>query len=63
MNAPAARWNTAQVARNARLAAGAALARGKLVAHADTTALLQAVLRPGDRVCLEVILPRFRGHL
>ena len=36
-----------------RLTAGAAFAKGKLGAAADATALLQAVIRPGDRVCVE----------
>jgi len=50
-------WN--QLARNreqrlerAAAALGARL-DGKRVAHADATALLDAVLEPGDRVCLE----------
>jgi len=46
-------WNHAQQARDARLKAGARLAQGKRVAADDATALLEAVLRPGDRVCLE----------
>ena len=46
-------WNHAQQARDARLEAGARLAQGKRVAADDATALLEAVLRPGDRVCLE----------
>lgn len=46
-------WDTAQRARNARLRAGAPYAKGKHVAAGDATALLEAVLRPGDRVCLE----------
>ncbi len=29
------------------------LCQGKLVSHADATKLLEAVVRPGDRVCLE----------
>ncbi len=39
--------------RDERLAAGAALADGKRVRAADASALLEAVLRPFDRVCLE----------
>ncbi|MCA3790286.1 malonate decarboxylase subunit alpha, partial [Burkholderia sp.] len=46
-------WNHARQARDARLAAGAAYAQGKRVDARDTVALLEAVLRPGDRVCLE----------
>lgn len=46
-------WNKGQDARRARIEAGARLARGKIVAAGDATRLLEAVLRPGDRVCLE----------
>ncbi|MBV9128215.1 MAG: malonate decarboxylase subunit alpha [Verrucomicrobia bacterium] len=48
-------WQSQRLARQARLEAGAILAvgGGKLVAAGDATALLEAVLRPGDRVCLE----------
>ncbi len=49
-------WNTQARNRQARLARAAALARangGKEVAAADAGALLEAVLEPGDRVCLE----------
>ncbi|GEP60085.1 malonate decarboxylase subunit alpha [Reyranella soli] len=46
-------WNKAQAARHVRRAAGAALAKGKIVEARDTTRLLEAVIRPGDRVCLE----------
>jgi len=46
-------WNTAQGERERRLEAGRALSKGKVVPAKDATALLEAVLRPGDRVCLE----------
>ena len=46
-------WRTERTARDERLAAAAHLADGKRVAAADATALLEALLRPGDRVCLE----------
>jgi malonate decarboxylase alpha subunit len=46
-------WNVQARNRQARLARAAALARGKEVAAADIGALLEAVLEPGDRVCLE----------
>jgi malonate decarboxylase alpha subunit len=50
-------WNQLARNREQRLArAGAALGarlEGKRVAHADAVALLEAVLEPGDRVCLE----------
>jgi malonate decarboxylase alpha subunit len=39
--------------RDQRLLAGACHAEGKLVRREDATALLEAVIRPGDRVCLE----------
>jgi malonate decarboxylase alpha subunit len=48
-----AEWNTQQKGRNERLAAGSKFARGKIVEPADMTALLEAVIRIGDRVCLE----------
>jgi len=43
----------ARRARELRLEAGAALAQGKAVSRHDATALLTAVLQPGDRVCIE----------
>jgi malonate decarboxylase alpha subunit len=50
-------WNTQALDRQARLArAGERLGarlHGKRVAHEDAVDLLHAVLRPGDRVCLE----------
>ena len=46
-------WSKARAARDARLQAGGKLAKGKIVGVADATALLEAVIRPGDRVCLE----------
>ena len=46
-------WQSEQRARNDRLAAGKKFAAGKRVAPKDTTALLEAVIRPGDRICLE----------
>jgi malonate decarboxylase alpha subunit len=39
--------------RDQRLQAGACHAEGKRVHRQDATALLEAVIRPGDRVCLE----------
>ena len=39
--------------RDQRLQAGARHAEGKHVRREDATALLEAVIRPGDRVCLE----------
>ncbi len=46
-------WDAERTARGERIAAASHLARGKVVAREDATALLQAILRPGDRVCLE----------
>ncbi|MEP7246766.1 MAG: malonate decarboxylase subunit alpha [Gammaproteobacteria bacterium] len=46
-------WSTQNTLRAERLAAGARFAKGKTVAVEDLAALLEAVLRPGDRVCLE----------
>lgn len=46
-------WQSNREARRSRLEAGAKLAAGKIVEARDTTRLLEAVLRPGDRVCLE----------
>ena len=46
-------WARQKQARDERLADGARLSRGKIVEASDATALLEAVLRPGDRVCLE----------
>lgn len=46
-------WQCERRARDERLAAGSKFAAGKMVAPNDTTALLEAVVRPGDRICLE----------
>jgi malonate decarboxylase alpha subunit len=46
-------WRTAQDEREARIRAGATVAKGKVVDARDATALREAVLRPGDRLCLE----------
>ena len=46
-------WQKAQGARDARVRAGAKFAKGKIAEARDATALLEAVIRPGDRVCLE----------
>jgi malonate decarboxylase alpha subunit len=45
--------DTARRARDRRLQAGAQYAQGKRVACENATALLEAVIRSGDRVCLE----------
>src|SRR4051794_7149476 len=46
-------WNTLARNREARLARTAPLRRGKIVGAADARTLLERVLEPGDRVCLE----------
>jgi malonate decarboxylase alpha subunit len=46
-------WDNAQRLRESRKRAGAPYAQGKRVAKKDATALLEAVVQPGDRVCLE----------
>jgi malonate decarboxylase alpha subunit len=46
-------WNTRNNARDERLAAGAPLAQGKRVGADRIVDLLEAVIRPGDRVCQE----------
>jgi malonate decarboxylase alpha subunit len=46
-------WQSERRSRDERLAAGSKFAEGKVVAPDNTTALLEAVIRPGDRICLE----------
>jgi malonate decarboxylase alpha subunit len=46
-------WQTERKTREARMQAASRFASGKIVTEAQTTALLEAVIRPGDRVCLE----------
>jgi malonate decarboxylase alpha subunit len=46
-------WERQKAARQARIQAGSRHARGKVVAAADLSDFLEAVLRPGDRICLE----------
>jgi malonate decarboxylase alpha subunit len=46
-------WRVQEQARNQRLQAGSKFADGKMVKPADATALLEAVIRPGDRLCME----------
>ena len=46
-------WQTARDARSERLGATAAFATGKIVEAHHATRLLEALIRPGDRVCLE----------
>lgn len=46
-------WQSNRAMRDARIAAGGGLARGKVVEAGNATRLLEAVIRPGDRICLE----------
>ena len=46
-------WRKTQRGRDERLEAGARFAHGKMVKPEDITALLEAVIRPGDRLCME----------
>ncbi len=46
-------WDTKRRERSARLEAASGLARGREVQADDVPALLEAIIRPGDRVCLE----------
>jgi malonate decarboxylase alpha subunit len=46
-------WQLGRESRNARIESGAKLAKGKIVEARDAARLLEAVVRPGDRVCLE----------
>jgi malonate decarboxylase alpha subunit len=46
-------WQSERRLRDDRLKAGSKFAKAKIVAPNDTTALLEAVVRPGDRICLE----------
>lgn len=48
-----ANWRGDRAARDARIEAGRAHATGKVVPAEAVVPLLEAVLRPGDRVCLE----------
>ncbi len=56
-------WQTQKRERQARLESGGRFARGKVVAAPDTTALLEAVIRPEDRVCLEGDNQKQADHL
>ncbi|MGV7212936.1 malonate decarboxylase subunit alpha [Bradyrhizobium sp. UFLA05-112] len=47
------KWQHRREARDARLAAASGLARGRIVEARDVTRLMEAVIRPGDRICME----------
>lgn len=53
MNAPRESWNSLQISRSIRLERAAAARLGRIVPAAKTKALLEAVVQPGDRVCVE----------
>ena len=46
-------WDNEKRDREERLAAGRRYAKGKLVPADEATKLMEAIVRPGDRVCLE----------
>jgi malonate decarboxylase alpha subunit len=46
-------WDGLRTRYSARMARGAAVANGKLVAPEDAIALMEAVIEPGDRLCIE----------
>ena len=46
-------WQKQRSERKRRLEAASKYAKGKLVSPQDAKSLLEAVVRPGDRVCLE----------
>lgn len=46
-------WNTLETDRKARLQRALTLSDGKVVQPEDAQALLETVIRPGDRVCIE----------
>src|SRR5262249_14111219 len=46
-------WEKQRSERNARLEAGSRYAAGKIVPPESAKVLLEAIIRPGDRACLE----------
>ncbi|MBV9671779.1 MAG: malonate decarboxylase subunit alpha [Verrucomicrobia bacterium] len=56
-------WQIQRRQRQIRLDAGSKFASGKVVTAKDTTALLEAVIHPGDRVCLEGDNQKQADHL
>ena len=46
-------WGEEKADREARLKAGSRYAKGKVVAPGEVTRLLEAIVKPGDRLCLE----------
>jgi malonate decarboxylase alpha subunit len=56
-------WHHRRTSRDQRLSGTRGIASGKIVGPGDATALLEAVLRPGDRVCLEGDNQKQADHL
>src|ERR1700685_3664697 len=46
-------WQKRRTVRDQRISSARAIAKGKIVSSSDATALLEALLRPGDRICIE----------
>ena len=53
MDTPTRAWDTRRADKAKRLARGAGIANGRVVASSDIVAFLEALLAPGDRVVLE----------
>jgi malonate decarboxylase alpha subunit len=56
-------WQKRRSSRDQRLSGARGIANGKIVGPADVTALLEALLRPGDRVCVEGDNQKQADHL
>ncbi|HEX4377424.1 MAG TPA: malonate decarboxylase subunit alpha [Steroidobacteraceae bacterium] len=56
-------WHKRRTSRDQRLGCARGVASGKIVAAGDITTLLESVLRPGDRVCLEGDNQKQADHL
>jgi malonate decarboxylase alpha subunit len=56
-------WQKRRTSRDQRLSGARGIASGKIVGPTDVTALLEAVLRPGDRVCIEGDNQKQADHL
>ena len=56
-------WQTQKQDRQSRLEAGGKFAKGKIVESKDTTSLLEALIHPGDKVCLEGDNQKQADHL
>ena len=56
-------WQTQKQDRQTRLEAGAKFAKDKIVDPKDTTSLLEALIHPGDKICLEGDNQKQADHL